>query len=79
MFSDESNLFFPPLTYQRETFPIRIKLKPFTIFQKPIVVKDIVQDLTFIQNKVNWGGQFQGKSIRRIPDGDFQFILNQSK
>jgi predicted RNA-binding protein len=79
VYEEDSDLFEAPVTNLKEAFPLRIKLKPLNIFKDPIVFKDIVPNLKFVKNKINWGGQFQGISIRGIPDVDFQFILDQSK
>ncbi|RSN73206.1 MAG: EVE domain-containing protein [Thermoproteota archaeon] len=75
VFRDSSRIFRPPPEMGSETFPLRIKLKPVKIFEKPVDFKGLIPDLKFIKNKRKWAGHLQGKSMREIPEEDFKLIM----
>jgi predicted RNA-binding protein len=43
-------------------------------FQKPVAIRELTRQLTFIRNQKAWGTYFQG-GVRRIPEEDFKLIL----
>lgn len=43
------------------------------LFPKPIYVKEIIQELEFIKNKVKWGIFFQG-GFKKIGQNDMKFL-----
>ena len=74
-FKDFSRVFSPKGFSKREVFPWRVKIKPIRIFDEPIEFKHLVPNLKFITNKRNWFSHIQGRSMRVIPEDDFNFIL----
>ena len=75
VFVDRSRIFKPPARNRNETFPLRIKLKPIKIFEKPVDFKSLIPELKFITNKKKWTGHIQGKAMREIPEEDYDLIL----
>ena len=59
-----------------ETFPLRIKLKPVEIFDKPVEFKPLIPKLKFITNKQKWSGHLMGKAMRVIPEEDYRLIMD---
>ncbi len=57
-----------------ETFPLRIKLKPVKIFDKPVKFKPLIPKLKFITNRKKWSGHLMGKAMREIPEEDYRLI-----
>lgn len=51
VFRDSSRIFKSPKGMGNETFPLRIKLKPVKIFEKPVEFKPLIPKLKFITNK----------------------------
>ena len=76
VFKDSSRIFKPPKRDKNETFPLRIKLKPVRIFEKPVDFKSLIPKLKFITNKKKWTGHIQGKAMREIPEEDFKLITS---
>lgn len=76
VFKDSSRIFKPPARNKSETFPLRIKLKPVKIFEKPVDFKSLIPKLKFITNKKKWTGHIQGKAMRAIPEEDYNLILS---
>ncbi|WP_457550572.1 EVE domain-containing protein [Archaeoglobus sp.] len=62
-----------------ETFPWRVKIKPIKIFDKPIEFKPLIPKLKFITNKKKWTGHLMGRSMREIPEEDYNLILRTTK
>jgi len=77
VFKDSSRIFKPPARNKNETFPLRVRLKPVKIFEKPIEFKPLIPKLKFITNKKKWIGHIQGKAMRKIPEEDYNLILSQ--
>ncbi len=77
VFKDSSKIFKPPARNRNETFPLRIRLKPVKISEKPIDFKFLIPKLKFITNKKRWTGHIQGKAMREIPEEDYNLILSQ--
>ncbi|MBO8180196.1 MAG: EVE domain-containing protein [Archaeoglobus sp.] len=77
VFKDSSRIFKPPARNRNETFPLRIKLKPIKIFEKPIDFKSLIPKLKFIANKKKWTGHIQGKAMREIPEEDYRLIVGR--
>ena len=42
VFKDSSRIFKPPARNRNETFPLRVRLKPVKIFEKPIEFKPLI-------------------------------------
>jgi len=78
VFKDGSKIFKPPERNRNEVFPLRIKLKPIKIFDKPVDFKSLIPKLRFIRNKQKWTGHIQGKAMREISKEDYQLIISQS-
>ena len=78
VFRDSSRIFKTPKGMGNETFPLRIKLKPVKIFDKPIEFKPLIPKLKFITNKRKWSGHLIGKAMREIPEEDYRLIMNSA-
>jgi len=74
---DRSRIFKPPERNKNEIFPLRIKLKPVKIFEKPVEFKQLIPKLKFIKNKQKWTGHIQGKAMREITEEDYNLIINK--
>ena len=75
VFRDSTRIFKSP-PGKNEAYPLRIKLKPIKIFEKPVDFKSLISDLKFIKNKKKWVGHIQGKAMREIPEEDYNLILS---
>ncbi|PNV78317.1 MAG: EVE domain-containing protein [Thermoproteota archaeon] len=76
VFRDSSRIFKAPPGMGNETFPLRIKLRPVKIFEKPVEFKKLIPDLKFVRNKKKWTGHLMGKAMREIPEEDFRLIMS---
>lgn len=67
-------------TDEDEMWPSRRPTKPEIVLQDDELIdaKKLVPNLSFIENKKNWGVYLQG-SIREIPEEDFRFIESEMK
>ncbi|HIH69352.1 EVE domain-containing protein [Methermicoccus shengliensis] len=79
VFRDSSRIFKSPKGMGNETFPLRIKLKPIKIFEKPVEFKPLIPKLKFITNKRKWSGHLMGKAMREIPEEDYELIMSVAK
>ena len=79
VFKDSKKIFKTPPGMSNENFPLRIKLKPVKIFDKPVDFKSLIPKLKFIKNKKKWTGHIQGKAMREIPEEDYNLILEQAE
>jgi len=79
VFRDSSRIFKTPKGMGNETFPLRIKLKPIKIFEKPIDFKSLISKFKFIKNKQKWSGHLMGKAMREIPEEDYELIMSVAK
>ncbi|ADC64353.1 protein of unknown function DUF55 [Ferroglobus placidus DSM 10642] len=77
-FRDSTKIFKTPKGMGSETFPLRIKIKPIKIFDKPIEFKPLIPKLKFITNKKKWSGHLMGKAMREIPEDDFRLITEKA-
>ncbi|AKG91656.1 Uncharacterized protein conserved in archaea [Geoglobus ahangari] len=78
VFRDSSKIFKSPKGMGNETFPLRIKLKPVKIFDKPVEFKPLIPKLKFITNKKKWSGHLMGKAMREIPEEDYKLIMSSA-
>ena len=76
VFKDSSRIFKSPPSMGNESFPLRIKLKPIKIFDKPVDFKSLIPKLNFIKNKQKWSGHLMGKAMREIPEEDYKLIMD---
>jgi len=53
-----------------------IGISNIEIWEKPIAIKDIISELQFIVDKINWGIHFQS-GVRRISDNDYRTIISK--
>lgn len=79
VFRDGSRIFKSPPNMGRESFPLRINLKPLRIFQTPVEFKPLIPKLKFIKNKKKWSGHLMGKAMREIPREDYELIMSLAK
>jgi len=78
VFKDSSRIFKSPLGMHNESFPLRIKLKPVKIFDKPVDFKSPIPKLKFTKNKRRLTEHIQCKAMREIPEEDYNLILKQA-
>jgi len=78
VYEDSSRIFITPVKLGNELFPLRVKLKPITIFKEPVEFKPLVPKLQFITNKKMWVGHIRGQAMRKIPEEDYHLIINQA-
>jgi predicted RNA-binding protein len=78
VYEDISPVFVTPKALGNEVFPFRIKVKPVKVFAKPIEFKPLVQEMSFIKNKVMWSGSIR-TAMRVIPEEDYQRIMREGK
>ncbi len=78
-FKDSTRIFSSKGLKKNETFPYRIKIKPIKIFDKPVEFKPLIPKLKFITNKKKWSGHLMGKAMRKIPEEDYDLIMNVSQ
>jgi len=78
VFRDSSRIFKTPKGMKNETFPLRIKLTPMKIFDRPVEFKPLIPRLKFITNKRKWSGHLMGKAMREIPEDDYNLIVNSA-
>ena len=69
VFTDSSRIF------KSKVYPLRIRLRPITVFPKPLDFRELVPKLGFIKNKRFWVGHIRGKAMREIPGRDFETVL----
>lgn len=79
VFKDPSRIFKTPKGVGNETFPLRIKLRPVKIFDKPVEFKPLIPKLRFITNKKKWSGHLMGKAMREIPEEDYRLIVSSAR
>lgn len=77
VFKDSTRIFKSP-PGKNEIYPLRIKLKPIKVFEKPVDFKSLIPKLKFIKNKKKWVGHIQGKAMREIPEEDYKLIAGES-
>ena len=75
---DETQIFSPPPQNSNEVYPFRINLKRIKIFKSPVEFKPLINQLKFIKNKKMWSGHIRGRSLRLIPEEDYQLIISAS-
>ncbi|AGK61167.1 Uncharacterized protein conserved in archaea [Archaeoglobus sulfaticallidus PM70-1] len=74
VFKDSNRIFKSPKGMGNETFPLRIKLKPIKIFDRPVEFKPLIPKLKFITNKKKWSGHLMGKAMREITEEDYKVV-----
>jgi predicted RNA-binding protein len=63
-----------------ETFPNRIRLKPWLIPKKPIDFTPLIVKVSFIKRKDwKWGTSIFGRALKAIPESDFKLIEAELK
>jgi len=60
--------------FNKNLYPLRFNLKKLKNIQKKNFPNSLINKLSFIKNKTNWGGHFQGKAIIEIEESDFNKI-----
>jgi len=77
VFHDPTKVFStPPGMSEKETFSLRMQMKPLTIFEKPIEFKPLVEKLAFITSKKNYGPHFMGRALIPIGESDYKLIVS---
>lgn len=57
-----------------KTYELQVKISEIKIFSTKLYLKKLVEDLSFIKNKKNYGGTLQ-KGYAKVPDEDYQLII----
>jgi predicted RNA-binding protein len=79
VFVDDKKLFVAAPHQESETFALRLKLRPVTMFKKPIEFKPLIAKLSFIKNKdKTWGLHLKGKALVQISDSDYNTITSSA-
>ena len=60
--------------FNRYLYPIRFNINKLGSIKKKDFSNSLISNLSFIKNKINWGGHFQGKAIIEIGRDDFNKI-----
>ena len=55
-----------------------VQLENIYFWKKPLPIRELIKELTFIKNKEHWGLNFQGGLIR-ITESDYSLILKKAK
>lgn len=77
VFYDPTKVFSTPRgMYEKETFSLRMKMRPLKIFEKPIEFKPLVEKLAFIRNKKNYGTHLIGRALIPIGESDYKLIVS---
>ena len=53
-----------------------LEIEEISVLSTLVEMKDIIKELDFIKNKINWGNYFQG-GVRRISEEDFSLIIKK--
>jgi predicted RNA-binding protein len=75
VYYDHKQIFHSPPTEPRENFPLRLDLRRLGPPTAPISFRPLIPKLSFIKNKKNWGGTFQG-AVLRISEEDYRIIVS---
>jgi len=62
--------------FDGDVFPTRVRIR--VINRKKCKIEPLIEELSFIKNKKNWGSAFMS-GIRKIPKSDFKLIKNSMK
>jgi predicted RNA-binding protein len=73
-FVDNEKVFGNAGLSEQETFPRRVKVKPFVVSKEPIPFDNVVAKLSFISYKKRWQGYLR-KAMQTIPQEDYERIL----
>lgn len=58
-----------------KNYELQVSISKITMYPKKIYIKNLVENLSFIKNKKNYGGTLQ-KGYAKIPIEDYQLIMN---
>ena len=76
VFEDSKKMFVAPPNAPHETFQLRLRLEPISVFEPPIEFKPLIQRLSFLPNKTIWTGPIRGRAMVHIPASDYNFIVS---
>jgi predicted RNA-binding protein len=79
VFEDSRKMFVTPPNTPDETFQLRLRLEPVTVFEPPIEFKPLIQRLSFLPNKTYWTGPIRGRAMVQIPQSDYDSIISDAK
>jgi len=79
VFEDSKKMFVTPPNASHETFPLRLRLEPITVFEPPIDFKPLILRLSFLPNKTHWTGPIRGRAMVQIPQSDYECISSGAK
>ena len=66
------------LVHEKQIFSDYVEMGDVNFWAKSVPIAGLIDDLSFIKNKRNWGLHFQG-GIIRVSENDYQFILKKGK
>ena len=61
-----------------EVYPLRLKLRPVTIFDHPLPLASVAGDLETFAGSADWEAELQGTVMRAIPDTDCTRLIAAS-
>lgn len=61
--------------YPSEKLTHFIKLDMARLWTTPVKLEEVLENLSFIKNKLRWYGYFRG-SVRKIPEQDYQYLVS---
>lgn len=59
-------------------YPYRVNIAPEILLKKPLSIRPLINDLSFIKDSEIWGAYFQ-QPVRKISKEDFEKILSYIK
>jgi len=59
-------------------FESQLRLTSIDVWEKPVAMNEVINDLDFIKNKNSWGNHFQG-GVRAITKKEFDVIESVAK
>lgn len=58
-----------------EVYPLRVKLKPVTLFPEPVRVAPLAAELTVLKGMEHWQDELAAQAMRVIPDEDYSRVM----
>ncbi len=79
VFKAESKIFDTPRNSADETYPLRFNIQIIAEFDEPIVLKNLVTDLSFAKKKRNWGIYLMGRAMVELSEEDYAKIVSAAE
>ncbi|MBT5171972.1 MAG: EVE domain-containing protein [Candidatus Nitrosopelagicus sp.] len=62
---------------KKSDFVYFLEMENISVWEKPIIIEEVIAKLDFIKNKNNWGSYFQG-GVKAISDEGFSAIVQKT-